>query len=51
MTFNPEEMFFLSISQLSSQSMKKYSISKGKSQEFIYYSPYKEDTAALKSAL
>lgn len=31
--------------------MKKYSISKGKSLEFLYYTPEKEDIGALKALL
>ena len=50
-TFNPEEMFFLSLSSLSSEPLRKYSITKGKNMEFIYYTPYNEDIPALRTSL
>ena len=44
-------MFFLSLSSLSTNPLKKYSITKGKSLEFIYYAPYVEDAQSLKVSL
>ena len=49
--FNPEEMFFLSVSTLSAEPLKKYSITKDKNIEFMYYTPHKEDLSALKVSL
>jgi hypothetical protein len=51
LNFNPEDMFFLSMTPLLKTPMKKYSISKGKNIEFIYFSPQKEDIGALKVLL
>ena len=50
-SFNPEEMFFLSVSTLTKKPLKKYSVSKDKKLEFIYYSLHKEDLPALKLSL
>jgi hypothetical protein len=50
-SFSPDDMFFLSLSSLTKEPLKKYSITKGKNLEFIYYTPYQEDTVAIKTVL
>lgn len=44
-------MFFLSMSPLLNNPMKKYSVTKGNNIEFIYLVPQKEDIGALKTLL
>lgn len=49
--FKEEDMFFLSLFSLTGCPMKKYSVTKGKGLEFIYYTPRKEDLNALRALL
>lgn len=41
-------MFFLSVSALGAYPLQKYSVSKGKQTECLYYKPQREDDNAIK---
>ena len=41
--FNPEEMFFLAASSVSTIPLLKYSVSKGKQTECLYYKVQEDD--------
>lgn len=44
-------MFFLSVSALGSHPLQKYSVSRGKQTECIYFKPQREDEAAIKARI
>lgn len=50
-SFNPEEMFFLSASVVGAHPLQKYSVSKGKQTECLYFRPLREDEAALRAKI
>lgn len=50
-SFNPEEMFFLSSLAQGTKQLQKYSVSKGRQTECLYFRPHCDDEAALKAKI
>lgn len=50
-SFNPEEMFFLSVNSMGLRPLQKFSASRGKQTEYLYFKQQNEDQTALKTKI
>lgn len=50
-SFNPEEMFFLSVNSLGLRPLQKFSASRGKQTEYLYFKQQNEDQSVFKTKI
>lgn len=50
-SFNPEEIFFLSVNSMGPRALQKFSASRGKQTEYLYFKPQNEDQAVFKAKI